>query len=74
MNKISRIVGCVLLAVSMSAYALETQLVVVTSFPNDLTKPFKSAFESNNPGIEIEMLKKKTTAGIKYIQETADNK
>lgn len=73
MNKISSIVGCALLAVSMSAYALETQLVVVTSFPNDLTKPFKSAFESNNPGIEIEMLKKKTTTGIKYIQETADN-
>nr|VFJ92707.1 MAG: ABC-type Fe3+ transport system, substrate-binding protein [Candidatus Kentron sp. LFY] len=73
MNKISRIVGCALLVVSMSAYALETRLVVVTSFPNDLTKPFKSAFESNNPGIEIEMLKKKTTAGIKYIQETTGN-
>ncbi|MCK4710117.1 MAG: extracellular solute-binding protein, partial [Gammaproteobacteria bacterium] len=38
-----------------------------------MTKEFKSAFEKKNPGLKIEMLKKKTTAGIKYIQETAAN-
>nr|VFK44001.1 MAG: ABC-type Fe3+ transport system, substrate-binding protein [Candidatus Kentron sp. TC] len=72
-KRISRILGCAALAIGMSAHALETKLVVVTSFPNDLTKQFESAFENNNPGIEVEMLKKKTTAGIKYIQETASN-
>ncbi len=63
----------VLLATSLSAQAIEDKLVVVTSFPKDLTKEFKSAFEKKHPGTEVEMLKKKTTAGIKYIQETARN-
>lgn len=62
-----------LLATSLSAQAIEDKLVVVTSFPKDLTKEFKSAFEKKYPGTEVEMLKKKTTAGIKYIQETARN-
>jgi len=61
------------IAASMSLHAIENKLVVVTSFPKDLTKEFKSAFEKKNPGLKIEMLKKKTTAGIKYIQETASN-
>lgn len=58
---------------SFSAQALEDKLVVVTSFPKDLTKQFKDAFEKEHPGLKVEMLKKKTTAGIKYIQETASN-
>jgi len=55
------------------AQALEKQLTVVTSFPKDLTTPFKKAFEKANPGVKVEMLKKKTTAGVKFIQETAAN-
>ncbi|WP_419632755.1 hypothetical protein, partial [Thiolapillus sp.] len=31
------------------------------------------AFEKKYPGIKVEMLKKKTTAGVKYLQETAGN-
>ncbi len=62
-----------LISTALSVQALENKLVVVTSFPKDLTKQFKSAFEKKNPGIKVEMLKKKTTAGIKYIQETASN-
>ncbi len=60
-----------LLATSMSLHAIEKKLVVVTSFPKDLTKQFKKAFEAKHPGLKVEMLKKKTTAGIKYIQETS---
>ena len=69
----SVLLASTVLAASMSLHAMENKLVVVTSFPKDLTKEFKSAFEKKNPGLKIEMLKKKTTAGIKYIQETASN-
>ncbi|WP_294041410.1 ABC transporter substrate-binding protein, partial [Thiolapillus sp.] len=37
------------------------------------TTTFKKAFEKKYPGIKVEMLKKKTTAGVKYLQETAGN-
>ncbi|MFQ5995025.1 MAG: ABC transporter substrate-binding protein [Acidiferrobacterales bacterium] len=53
--------------------ALEDKLVIVTSFPKDLTSKFKAAFEKKYPGTKVEMVKKKTTAGIKYLQETAGN-
>lgn len=56
---------------SFGAHASET-LTIVTSFPSDLTKVFKAAFESENPDVKLEILKKKTTAGIKFIQETAE--
>lgn len=61
------------ISASFNVQALEDKLVIVTSFPKDLTKQFKSAFEKKHPDIQVEMLKKKTTAGIKYIQETASN-
>ena len=50
---------------------LEDKLVVVTSYPKDLTGPFKKAFEAKHPGTTVEILQKKTSAGVKYIQETA---
>jgi len=53
--------------------ALEDKLVVVTSYPPDTTVTVKKAFEAKHPGVKVEMLKKKTTAGIKYLQETAGN-
>ncbi len=63
----------VLLMSGVSARAMEDSLVIVTSFPKDLTSVFKKAFEAKHPGVKVEMLKKKTTAGVKYIQETASN-
>ncbi|MFQ5935382.1 MAG: ABC transporter substrate-binding protein [Acidiferrobacterales bacterium] len=51
--------------------ALEDKLVVVTSFPKDLTRKFKAEFEKYHHGVKVEILSKKTTAGIKYVQETA---
>lgn len=62
-----------LLLSSLSSFAAEGTLTIVTSFPSDLTKVFKAAFEKQHPGVKLEILKKKTTAGIKYIQETASN-
>ncbi len=59
------------LILPVQTQALEDKLVIVTSFPSDLTSVFKAAFEKSHPGVQVEMLKKKTTAGIKYLQETA---
>ncbi|HHH38498.1 MAG TPA: extracellular solute-binding protein [Sedimenticola sp.] len=61
------------LALPAVASAIEDKLVVVTSYPKELTVTFKKAFEKRYPGTRVEMLKKKTTAGVKYIQETAGN-
>lgn len=55
------------------AGALEAKLVVVTSYPPDTTVTVKRAFNRRYPGVKVEMLKKKTTAGIRYLQETAGN-
>jgi len=55
---------------SSFAAGLESKLVVVTSYPKDLTGPFKKAFEAQYPGTTVEILQKKTSAGVKYIQET----
>ena len=60
-------------AVPFSVGAVENKLVIVTSYPPDTTNTVKAAFEKKNPGIKVEMLRKKTTAGIKYLQETAGN-
>jgi ABC-type Fe3+ transport system substrate-binding protein len=62
-----------ILTVGLFSAKLENKLVVVTSFPKDLTKSFKKAFEKKYPNVKVEMLNKKTTAGIKYIQETKGN-
>ena len=69
------LVGFMLLAMLITwphqAQAMEDKLVVVTSYPKDLTGPFKKAFEAKYPGTQVEILQKKTSAGVKYIQETA---
>ena len=69
------VAGILLLAVVVmmpcKALAMEDKLVIVTSYPKDLTGPFKKAFEAKYPGTTVEVLQKKTSAGVKYIQETA---
>ncbi len=69
----SMLLVSVTLAIGLPLQAADDKLVIVTSFPKDLTKVFKAEFMKDNPGIELEILKKKTTAGVKYIQETAAN-
>jgi phosphoglycerate transport regulatory protein PgtC len=53
--------------------AFANTVTIVTSFPKDLTGKFKAAFEKKYPNIKVEIVGKKTTAGIKYIQETKSN-
>ena len=60
-----------LVAVPQQTYALEDIIIIVTSYPKDLTGPFKKAFEAKYPGTMVEVLQKKTSAAVKYIQETA---
>ncbi|WP_305801127.1 hypothetical protein, partial [Thiolapillus sp.] len=67
------VAASVFLGMSTLVQATEGKLVVVTSYPPDTTTTFKKAFEKKYPGIKVEMLKKKTTAGVKYLQETAGN-
>jgi ABC-type Fe3+ transport system substrate-binding protein len=55
----------------VTAASIEDKLVIVTSYPKDLTGVFKKAFEAKYPGTTVEILQKKTSAGVKYIQETA---
>lgn len=62
-----------LFALTGVVQAAEDKLTIVTSFPKDLTAVYKKAFEAKNPGLRVEVLNKKTTAGIKYIQETTTN-
>jgi len=54
-----------------AAAAMEDKVVIVTSYPKDLTGPFKKAFEAKYPGTTVEVLQKKTSAAVKYIEETA---
>jgi ABC-type Fe3+ transport system substrate-binding protein len=67
------LVAAVCIGVAVQAQAVEGALTVVTSYPTDTTNTFKAAFENKYPDVKVEMLKKKTTAGIKYLQETAKN-
>lgn len=68
---VATVATCCVLAGSSLATDLEEKVVVVTSYPKDLTGAFKKAFEARYPGTMVEILQKKTSAGVKYIQETA---
>lgn len=47
------------------------QVVIVTSFPKELTDAYKKAYEANTPGTTVEILNKGTSAGIAYVREAA---
>lgn len=50
------------------------KITVITSFPDSMTGPIEKAFETANPQYDLEILNKKTSAGVKYIQEiSSDN-
>lgn len=54
-----------------SAIALASTVTVVTSFPRDLTDPFKAAFEAAHPEYTLEVVNRNTNAAVSYLQETA---
>ena len=62
-----------LLGLATQGQAADNKLVIVTSFPKDLSGKFKSEFEKRHPGMKVEILNKSTSSGIKYVQETARN-
>jgi phosphoglycerate transport regulatory protein PgtC len=75
-SPIKKFLLVVLLIGIMTGFAqasVKGKLTIVTSYPPDTTNTFKAAFEKKYPGVKVEMLKKKTSAGIKYLQETASN-
>jgi len=66
--------ACAALALSFAVPApAQQQVVIVTSFPKELTAAYKKAFEARNPGIKVEILNKPTPAGVAYIREAPAN-
>lgn len=46
-------------------------ITVITSYPDSMTGPIEAAFEAAHPEYDLEILNKKTSAGVKYLQEIA---
>jgi len=59
------------LALTASGALADGKITVITSFPDSMTGPIEAAFEAAHPGYDLEILNKKTSAGVKYIQEIA---
>lgn len=55
------------------AQAPTGRVTVVTSFSNDVTAPFKRAFEAAHPGLILEVQNRNTNAGVRFVQETRSN-
>jgi ABC-type Fe3+ transport system substrate-binding protein len=55
------------------AQAPTGRVTVVTSFSNDVTAPFKQAFEAAFPGVQLEVQNRNTNAGVRFVQETRAN-
>ncbi|MEO3430920.1 extracellular solute-binding protein [Pelagibius sp. CAU 1746] len=53
-----------------AAGGLESQLIVLTSFPETMFSAFREAFEAAHPGTTLHFLNRKTSAAITYIQES----
>ena len=65
-------VSCLIVALfPMSAFTADKKIVIITSFPKDLTGAYKKSFEAKYPEYTVEVLQKKTSAAVKYIQETS---
>ncbi len=47
----------------------DKKLIIVSSFPEKMTAIYEAAFEQKNSVVDVEFIKKKTTAGLKYVQE-----
>lgn len=56
--------------VMSSAMAFADTVTVVTSFPRDLTDPFKTAFEAAHPGTTLEVVSRNTNAAVSHLKET----
>ena len=61
------------LVLSTGGAMADGKITIITSFPDSMTGPIEAAFEAANPQFDLEVLNKKTSAGVKFIQETSDN-
>ena len=61
------------LAGAARAQGVSGKVSVVTSFSNDVTGPFKKAFEVAHPGTTLDVQNRNTTAGVRFLQETRSN-
>jgi len=61
----------VVCALSAGAASATEKIMVITSFPDSMTGPIEAGFEAANPQFDLEVLNKKTSAGVKFIQEIA---
>lgn len=48
-------------------------LVIVTSFPREMTSEFRRAFQKEYENIEVDIIKKKTGAALKYLEQIAEH-
>jgi len=55
-----------------SSLVLANTVTVVTSFPRDMTDPFKEAFEAAYPGTTLEVVSRNTNAAVTHLKETRD--
>lgn len=62
-----------LVVASASGQGIENRLVIVTSFPKDLTAPYAQAFEKKYPGTKVEVQNRNTAAAVTFIRETRSN-
>ena len=69
--RLAALAAAVALTAALPAFAMEDKLTIVTSFPKDLTAVYQKAFMKKHPGTKVEILNKQTSAGIKFVQETA---
>ena len=61
--------AAVAVAMVTSTAALADNIVVVTSFPKELTEAYKRAYEKKYPQDKVEIQNKGTSAGIAYVRE-----
>jgi len=66
------VAACALFASVSFALAAET-VVIVTSFPDSMTTPIEAAFEAAHPEVDVEILNKSTSSGVKYIAEISES-
>ena len=73
MNRLTFMAVAALLWLAPAVGHAQQQVVVVTSFPKELTEAYKKAFEARNPGTRVEILNKGTSAGVAFVREASAN-
>jgi ABC-type Fe3+ transport system substrate-binding protein len=63
----------VLVVGAAAGQGIENRLVIVTSYPKDLTAPYAQAFEKKYPGTKVEVQNRNTAAAVTFIRETRSN-